>query len=43
VQSPPETGFRAKQALSLIALFVFLMGSIAVFAYQVVHYTTLLG
>ena len=29
--------------LSLIALFVFLMGSIALFGYQVVHYTTLLG
>ena len=29
--------------LSLVTLFVFLLGSLGLFAYQLVHYTTLLG
>lgn len=29
--------------LSLIALFVCLLGSLSLFGYQLVHYTTLLG
>jgi hypothetical protein len=38
-----KTKTKTTEALSLICLGVCLFGSLALFAYQVVHYTTLLG
>ena len=38
-----NTKTNTADALSLICLGVCLLGSLALFAYQVVHYTSLLG
>jgi hypothetical protein len=38
-----DTKANTDDTLSLICLFAFLLGSLGLFAYQLLHYTTLLG